>query len=53
MRAALKYTDYVARLAAAPLNDTYKGVVFCEGVNDLALKVLPKKTDEDTKNATC
>lgn len=29
----------------------YKGVVYCEGINNLALQVLPKRTDENTKNA--
>jgi hypothetical protein len=32
-------------------NFTYKGVVSCEGINNLSLQVLPKKTDENTNNA--
>jgi hypothetical protein len=32
-------------------NFTYKGVVSCEGINNLSLQVLPKKTEENTNNA--
>ena len=31
---------------------TYKGVVMCEGINNLNLQVLPKVIEEDTQNAT-
>jgi hypothetical protein len=30
---------------------TYKGVMYCEGVNNLNLEILPKRTPEDTQNA--
>lgn len=30
---------------------TYKGVMYCEGINNLNLEILPKRTPEDTQNA--
>ena len=29
----------------------YKGVLYCEGLNNFNLQVLPKRTPEDTQNA--
>jgi len=29
----------------------YKGVLYCEGLNNMNLQVLPKRTPEDTQNA--
>jgi len=32
-------------------NFNYKGVIYCEGITNLNLEVLPKRTPEDTQNA--